>query len=207
MKNDVKPTSDSELSNLPLVAFGRSVESVAVYWFRLAHAARLVSLFGSLTGVILASNHLLAQHTEVLLALFAIGNELVIHVLLDAKARHLQSLSRSIMERQLLTAAGVVRGDAAANLALKHRAEVLIPSISKLAQSWLNKRQASGFSNAGDDYHSSQATDKAALFLDILYENFSWWSELSSKISQRLAVWTVIGADSRFVGIRRQVPV
>lgn len=195
-KSNPAPTS---ITGIPLIAIGRAVERKAVTWYRRVLLSRLLVFVGSFVVVVLGAFDHMPDRIAVASAVAIIVVELSTNLILIPKATHINHLARSILQREVLVAAGYLTEASPGTAALKNQADEALPSACADAHAWLSKRV--GKKSDGSDYHTTNEVQPSIRLLDILFENYSWWSLLARRTAARYAIVVTIAVALVAAGI------
>jgi hypothetical protein len=180
-----QPLSFDVLS-LPLISVARGVERLAreaslherwsrLFFFAFALLASMSTVFFSLGAAV-----------QVAILLIAIFAEFVITFVLKPRRDELVSLSRLILQREMYVASNLLAENSLSVIALKNKADSTSPKVAEYAREWIQARVQQGKKADCSDFHATTEISKELRLLDILFENYSWWSELALKSSQRM---------------------
>ena len=176
----------SSIMDVPFIAIGRAVEREAVTWYRWVLLSRLLVFVGSLVVVVLGAFDNVPHRIAAASAVLMIVVELSTHLILIPKASQINLLARSILQREVLVAAGYLTETSPGTAALKNQVDATVPNACAKAHAWLSGRV--GKKPDGSDYHTTTEHEPSIRLLDILFENYSWWSHLASRTAARYTV-------------------
>lgn len=187
-------TSLQPIAKYPLIAIARGVEDESRWWFRLDLKLRVLSFSLALVVLILGTLKLLDDRAAVAAAMIAIGLEIILQFFVEKRAHDLQTLARSMLQREIFISAAQTGEDSLSAVALKNQAEQSVGNAAERAVAWIQKRVKMGKKEDGSDFHSTEESDADLRLLDILFENYSWWSELAKAAEARLRIIMVVSA-------------
>jgi hypothetical protein len=171
---------------LPLISVARAVERLASdassheRWARLAFFA--FAFMASVCSVWFSFTPML----QVSVLLMAILAEFIITFVLKPRRDELVSLSRLILQREMYVASNLLSENSLSVISLKNKADATSPKVAEYAREWIQTRIQQGKKSDGSDFHSTTESPSEIRLLEILFENYSWWSELARRSAKRM---------------------
>lgn len=172
--------------SLPLISVARAVERLASESSSHERRARLVFFAFALVASMSTAFFTPGAAVQVTILLIAIFAEFVITFVLKPRRDGLVSLSRLILQREMYVASNLLAENSLSVISLKNKADAMSPKVANYAREWIENRVQQGKKSDGSDFHSTTETSNELRLLDILFENYSWWSELARRSSERM---------------------